>query len=222
MLPLSLLFLASGLVLGVFAMLYGTERQVHSRIAPHERQSEHDPASEPSPLFNLASIAAFTFGFGLTAYLITSHTSLPMAVQVVVAGVAGAAGSTIAATTTTLGGIKSGLGLLVATDGTLSVDSAAPTLLSGPPLGTDYTVLVRGTATFYTPISSLPGYVAPATAFTSALSAATGTVGTATNLTLTPTGAAWPPNVVLTPHIASASLPTRRAMAHRCGTSMTR
>ena len=95
MLPLSLLFLLSGLVLGVFAMLYGTERHVHSRIAPHERQSEHDPASEPSPLFNLASIAAFTFGFGLTAYLITSHTSLPMAVQVVIAGVAGALAMTV-------------------------------------------------------------------------------------------------------------------------------
>lgn len=95
MLPVSLLFLLSGLVLGVFAMLYGTERRVHPAVAPHERHSEHDPASEPSPLFNLASLAAFTFGFGLTAYLLTSKTSLPMAAQVVVAAVTGALAMTL-------------------------------------------------------------------------------------------------------------------------------
>lgn len=95
MLPISLLFLLSGLILGVFAMLYGTERRVHPIIAPHERRSEHNPASEPSPLFNLASIAAFTFGFGLTAYLITRHTSLPMTAQVVIAAVAGGLAMTL-------------------------------------------------------------------------------------------------------------------------------
>ena len=95
MLPVSLLFLLSGLVLGVFAMLYGTERHVHPVIAPHKRQNQHDPASEPSPLFNLASIAAFTFGFGLTAYLITQHTSLPITAQIVIAGVAGGLAMTL-------------------------------------------------------------------------------------------------------------------------------
>ncbi len=79
----------SGLVLGVFAMLYGTERRVQPAEAPHERRSEHNPAAEPSPFFNLASLAAFSFGFGLTAYLMTQHSTLSVPVQVIVAGVAG-------------------------------------------------------------------------------------------------------------------------------------
>jgi hypothetical protein len=87
----SLLCLVSGLVLGVFAMLFGTERRVQPAVAPHERLSDHDRAAEPSPVFNLASIAAFAFGFGLTAYLVTRYSALPMAAQVVLAGVAGAA-----------------------------------------------------------------------------------------------------------------------------------
>jgi len=95
MLPISLFFLLSGLVLGVFAMLYGTERHVHPVIAPHERQSEHDPAREPSPLFNLATIAAFSFGFGLTAYLLTRYTAVPIEAQVVIAAIAGASAMTL-------------------------------------------------------------------------------------------------------------------------------
>ncbi len=91
LLPVALFFLLSGLVLGVFAMLYGTERHVQPVSAPHERHSEHDTAREPSPLFNLASLAAFSFGFGLTAYLLTRHTALPIAAQVVIAGAAGGA-----------------------------------------------------------------------------------------------------------------------------------
>jgi hypothetical protein len=84
-----LLFLFTGLVLGVAAMLYGTERRVRPAIAPHERQSEHDPAAEPSPVFNLASLAAFTFGFGLTAYLVSRHADWPIAAEIVTAGMAG-------------------------------------------------------------------------------------------------------------------------------------
>jgi hypothetical protein len=87
----SLFFLLYGLVLGVFAMLFGTERRVHPAVAPHERVSEHDRAAEPSPIFNLASVAAFAFGFGLTAYLVTRFSSLPMGGRVVLAGLAGAA-----------------------------------------------------------------------------------------------------------------------------------
>jgi hypothetical protein len=88
---LALGVLIVGLVLGVFAMLYGTERRVRSTAAPkpHERTSEHDPAAEPSPLFNLASAAAFSVGFGLTGYLVTRYTSWPMSSRVVIAGVAG-------------------------------------------------------------------------------------------------------------------------------------
>lgn len=70
----SLAFLLTGLVLGVFAMLYGTERQVQHAVAPHERQSEHNPAAEPSALLNRASVAAFAFGFGLTGYLLDRYT----------------------------------------------------------------------------------------------------------------------------------------------------
>jgi membrane protein implicated in regulation of membrane protease activity len=90
-----LLFLFTGLVLGVAAMLYGTERRVRTPIAPHERQSEHDPAAEPSPVFNLASLAAFTFGFGLTAYLVSRHADWPIAGEVAAAGVAGALSMTL-------------------------------------------------------------------------------------------------------------------------------
>jgi membrane protein implicated in regulation of membrane protease activity len=84
-----LFLLLSGLVLGVFAMLHGTARRVHPAIAPHERRSEHDPASEPSPLFNVASLAAFTVGTGLTAYLVARHTDLPLAAEIVIAVAAG-------------------------------------------------------------------------------------------------------------------------------------
>jgi hypothetical protein len=84
-----LLLLLTGLVLGVVAMLYGTERRVRSALAPHERQSEHDPAAEPSPVLNLASLAAFTFGFGLTAYLVSSRADWPIAAEVVAAAIAG-------------------------------------------------------------------------------------------------------------------------------------
>lgn len=90
MLSISLVVLMSGLVLGVFAMLHGTERRVRPVVAPHERRSEHDPAAEPSPLFNLASFAAFTVGFGLSAYFVTRNTAWPIVAQIVVAAVAGA------------------------------------------------------------------------------------------------------------------------------------
>lgn len=89
MISVGLLLLLSGLVLGVFAMLHGTARRVHPVIAPHERRSEHDPASEPSPLFNLASLAAFAAGAGLTAYLLARHADLPLAAEIVLSVVAG-------------------------------------------------------------------------------------------------------------------------------------
>jgi len=87
----SLFCLLAGLVLGVFAMLFGTERRVQPAVAPHERISAHDRDAEPSPIFNRASVAAFAFGFGLTAYLVTRYLTLPMAGQVALATVAGAA-----------------------------------------------------------------------------------------------------------------------------------
>ena len=93
MTAVSLAVLTVGLVMGVFAMLFGTERSVQpaGAIKPHERKSEHDPAAEPSPYLNLASAAAFAVGFGLTGYLLAGKTSWPMVAQVVVAIAAGGA-----------------------------------------------------------------------------------------------------------------------------------
>ena len=81
----------TGLVLGVFTMLYGTERPVHTAVAPHERQGEHDPAAEPSPLRNRASLAAFAVGFGLTAYLMDRADLGALWLQLLAATIAGAA-----------------------------------------------------------------------------------------------------------------------------------
>ena len=52
-----------GLLLGVFAMLHGTERHPQNITlpAPHERVTEHLVDAEPYALFNWASLAAFAF-----------------------------------------------------------------------------------------------------------------------------------------------------------------
>lgn len=89
MISVGLFVFLAGLVLGVFAMLHGTQRRVQPALAPHERTSEHDPAAEPSALFNLASLAAFTLGCGLTAYLVARYADLPLAAEIVLALVAG-------------------------------------------------------------------------------------------------------------------------------------
>ena len=93
MTAVSLAVLTVGLVMGVFAMLFGTERAVQHAgvVKPHERKSEHDPAAEPSPYLNLASAAAFAVGFGLTGYLLAGKTSWPMFAQILTAIVAGGA-----------------------------------------------------------------------------------------------------------------------------------
>lgn len=97
MVPISLVILTAGLVLGVFAMLYGTERRASSMsgVLPHERTTEHDVASEPSPLFNMASIGAYSVGFGLTGYLVARDTTWHIALQVVVAAMVGAVAMTL-------------------------------------------------------------------------------------------------------------------------------
>lgn len=58
-------------------MLHGTEKPVSPSVAPHERRSEHDPASEPSPVANRASLAALFFAFGLTGYLVERSLTWP-------------------------------------------------------------------------------------------------------------------------------------------------
>lgn len=87
----SLFALVGGLVLGVYAMLYGTERAVQSPLAPHERRSEHDPAAEPSAFFNRASVAACAVGFGLAGYLVERFSDRHWAIALVAAIVAGGA-----------------------------------------------------------------------------------------------------------------------------------
>lgn len=67
-------------------MLYGTERRsAPPQEAPHQRRSEHDPAVEPSPLLNLASVAALLFAAGLSGYLLRRNTELPDVAVVVMA-----------------------------------------------------------------------------------------------------------------------------------------
>jgi len=92
----SLVILIVGLILGVFAMLYGTERRVAALpVLPHERTSEHDVRAEPSPLLNMASVGAFSVGFGLTGYLVARYSVWPLAVQIIAAIVAGAVALTV-------------------------------------------------------------------------------------------------------------------------------
>jgi hypothetical protein len=88
----ALAFFVTGLVLGVYAMLHGTERSVAPMGAPHERRSEYNPAAEPSAVFNLASIAAFGVAFGLTGYLVDRYTDASWMLALVTALLAGGAG----------------------------------------------------------------------------------------------------------------------------------
>lgn len=88
----SLIFFVVGLLLGVIAMLHGTERPVTRTDAPHERRSEHDPAAEPSPVANRSTAAAFAFAFGLTGYLFDQQSGWPAwAVILVALAIGGAA-----------------------------------------------------------------------------------------------------------------------------------
>lgn len=77
----SLILFVVGLVLGVSAMLHGTEKPVAASgqpsVAPHERRSEHDPAAEPSPFANRSTVAAFAFAAGLTGYLLDRRAGWP-------------------------------------------------------------------------------------------------------------------------------------------------
>lgn len=74
MIVVSLAVLSIGLILGVYAMLYGTERL-----------SAHGLSVGPSPLFNRATFAACCVGFGLSAYLLASKTSLSTISQLAIA-----------------------------------------------------------------------------------------------------------------------------------------
>jgi hypothetical protein len=90
---LFLIVLVVGLVLGVFAMLYGTERRPRATVPvpPHERRSDHDPSTEPSPTLNLSTVAALLFAFGLTGSILSRATAWGTATQLALATMAGAA-----------------------------------------------------------------------------------------------------------------------------------
>ena len=88
MIALFLVALTAGLVFGVFAMLYGTERHRAAAMAA-PLDDRHDPAREPSPWFNQASIAAGALGFGLTGYLMARFGHQSMAIAAITAAVVG-------------------------------------------------------------------------------------------------------------------------------------
>ena len=77
---MSALFLAcfvGGLVLAVYVMLHGVERDAHSgAVPPHEASGAHDPSTEPSVLFNAQNAAAFLCAFGAAGYLLTRLSTL--------------------------------------------------------------------------------------------------------------------------------------------------
>jgi hypothetical protein len=99
---MSALFLACfvlGLVLAVYVMLHGVERDTATGATPpHEASGAHDPSTEPSVLFNGQNAAAFLCAFGAAGYLLDRFTALgPLAVigialLVAAAGVALSAG----------------------------------------------------------------------------------------------------------------------------------
>ena len=69
-------FLA-GLILAVHAMLHGVERRPTSvPRAPHEETTAHDPATEPSPLFNAQTLGVALAAFGLGGYALSRWTAL--------------------------------------------------------------------------------------------------------------------------------------------------
>ena len=93
----------AGLLLAVYAMLYGVERPAaaargasHSR-APHEATAGHDPRTEPRPLGNVQNVAAFLVLFGAAGYLL--HRARPDAPALVAGGavVAGLVGFAVSA-----------------------------------------------------------------------------------------------------------------------------
>ena len=97
MIALFLGILLVGLLLGVFAMLNGTEHSPRNVTlpAPHERTTEHVVDSEPSALLNWASVAAFAFAFGLSGYLFTRFSSLSIPVRLIIAAAIGGGAMTI-------------------------------------------------------------------------------------------------------------------------------
>jgi hypothetical protein len=96
---MSAVFLAcfvAGLVLGVYVMLYGVEREAPtSPRPPHEATGQHDPATEPSVIVNAQNAAAFITAFGAGGYLLVRFTTLGSGAIVGLALLIGVAGGAL-------------------------------------------------------------------------------------------------------------------------------
>ena len=87
-----------GLVLGVYVMLHGVERDPATQpTPPHEARGTHDPSTEPSVLFNAQNAAAFIGSFGAGGYLLARFTALGTPALVALAVLIGAAGVALSA-----------------------------------------------------------------------------------------------------------------------------
>jgi hypothetical protein len=100
---MSALFLAcfvAGLVLAVYVMLHGVERDAATGVTPpppHEASGAHDPSTEPSVLFNKQNAAAFLCALGAAGYLLTRFTTLGVPAVVALALVVAGAGVALSA-----------------------------------------------------------------------------------------------------------------------------
>jgi hypothetical protein len=98
---MSALFLVcfvGGLVLAVYVMLHGVERDAAAgAIPPHEATGAHDPSTEPSVLFNTQNAAAFLCALGAGGYLLTRFTSLDPAAVAALALLIAAGGVALSA-----------------------------------------------------------------------------------------------------------------------------
>jgi len=83
--PLFLGALLLGLLLGVFAMLHGVERQ--------PKGSAPGAPTEPSARLNLPAIAGFATLFGAVGYLVLRYSTLVPGFVLAIAALAGAAGA---------------------------------------------------------------------------------------------------------------------------------
>jgi hypothetical protein len=93
---MSALFLGAlllGLLLGVFSMLHGVERDGPASPARAPGSAPDQAASEPSASLKLPLIAAFASVFGLAGYLVARYTTLPVPAELGVATTLGALGA---------------------------------------------------------------------------------------------------------------------------------
>jgi hypothetical protein len=66
----------TGLVLGVYSMLYGTERRARLAYAESTSAAQSTAPRPPRAFFNLATISAFAFVAGVTGYALDRWTAI--------------------------------------------------------------------------------------------------------------------------------------------------